>query len=324
MKKEISDSYRGHNFSEMFFENFKKSVFYTEIYQKHKNELIIAVRDGYINIYYNCASIAKISSNSSEPNKIKGELASYYLTGITPNPGNKKLTGQELLEKYDIIKYYSNKKNKPEKKVQERLFIDNNMNPDSDWFCIDIEYAKRDSGWRFDIIAISRVAPFRVALIELKYGSDAIGGASGITKHIKDYYDFHKENSYEKLVPELSSIINTLIKLDVDVPKTLHNIKPDDFAKTPEYYFITLNNNKENGRETLPMETMAGYLFSKDNAPKNWTTNNYSSYAKVNGFHATVKEDKTFKPVFLFSNATLQDLNIQNIIDDKSYIKRII
>lgn len=328
MIKERRDSFRGDHICEVFYENFKKSIFYTDLYKKHKDELIIGVRDGYINIYYNCDSIAKIENSQNGADYIAAEVASYYLTGESPNNKYIKLSGQELLDNYDVIKSNSNKRGNMEKQAQERLFIDNNLNALSDWFCIDVEYTKSFAvkmsmeNWRFDIIAISKKPPFRVALIELKYGSSAIGGKSGITKHIHDYYQFHKNNSFEVLIPELISIIRSLIKLGVDVPMSLHRIEIDDFMVSPEYFFITLNNNKEAGRDTLPMETMAGYLFTETNG--DWKAYKYSKNADKYGFYATVGEDKSFKPIFLFSDATLPTLRIYDILNDSNYIKKVI
>lgn len=46
------DSFRGTSIDENFAKVFKKSKFYTEIYKKHKDEVIIGVRDGFINLYY--------------------------------------------------------------------------------------------------------------------------------------------------------------------------------------------------------------------------------------------------------------------------------
>lgn len=328
MDKHKKDSFRGNNLYDVFFENFKNSVFYTGLYKKHKDELIIGVRDGYINIYYNCDSIARIENSKNQSPNITAKVASYYLTGETPNKKYIKISGQEMLDNYEVIKSNSNKRRKLEKQAQERLFIDNNMNVNSNWFCIDVEYTKSFAektsmeDWRFDIIAISKQAPFRIALIELKYGSNAIGGYSGITGHIKDFYKFHKDNCFEKLKPELKSIIDSLIKLGVDVPETLHNINIKDFAKTPEYYFITLNNNKEVERNASPMETMAGYLFTKANG--DWKAVKYSKNASEKGYYAVVGEGKSFQPVFLFSNAILPNLGINYILDESNYIKKII
>jgi hypothetical protein len=322
MDKHKKDSFRGNNLYDVFFENFKNSVFYTGLYKKHKDELIIGVRDGYINIYYNCDSIARIENSKKEYQDFVAEIGSYYLTGESPNKKYIKISGQEMLDNYEVIKSNSNKRRKLEKQAQERLFIDNNMNVNSKWFCIDVEYTKSFEDWRFDIIAISKQAPFRIALIELKYGSNAIGGKSGITEHIQDFYKFHKNNCFEKLKPELKSIIDSLIKLGVDVPETLHDIKIDNFAKTPEYYYITLNNNKEVEQNASPMETMAGYLFTKANG--DWKAVKYSKNASRSGYYAVVGEDKSFQPVFLFSNAILPNLGINDILDESNYIKKII
>ena len=68
------DSFRGTSINKKFANLFKQSKFYTEIYTKHKNEVIIGVRDGFINLYYNCDSIAKIDVNNPKVCKID----SYY------------------------------------------------------------------------------------------------------------------------------------------------------------------------------------------------------------------------------------------------------
>lgn len=168
------DSFRGTAIDEVFCEDFKSTKFYTEIYQKHKNEIIIGIRDGYINLYYNCDSIVKI--RVGQPSKAL--LAPYYTDKKT-----RSLSDEEYVSLYNNIKEKSDRRDKKEKQAQERLFIDNNSNSSSGWFCIDVEFTKSLKGkntardWRFDIIAISKTAPYRVALIELKYGKKLFGGS---------------------------------------------------------------------------------------------------------------------------------------------------
>lgn len=127
LMKERKDSFRGNNLCDISYENFKKSIFYKELYKKHKDELILGIRDGYINIYYNCDSIAKIVDSKLNSQHITAEVASYYLTGESPNKKYIKVSGKELLDNYEVIKSNSNKRGKLEKQAQERLFIDNNM-----------------------------------------------------------------------------------------------------------------------------------------------------------------------------------------------------
>ena len=306
------DSFRGTSIDDAFAKLFKKSKFYTEIYSKHKDEVIIGVRDGYINLYYNCDSIAKIEVESPKLCKID----SYYTNGE-----KGILTEDEMLKYFDTIKDNSDKRNKLEKQAQQRLFIDNNNNPESAWFCIDVEYTKSLQGkehaedWRFDIIAISKAKPFRVALIELKYGSGALKEPSGIRTHVKDFYSFYKNKSFEILKPEIVSIINKLSILGVDVGN-LKNISCDEIDSEPSFYFITLNNNAIPPSENTPMKTMSGYLFGD----KRWGCRRVSSLIKKDGdYFDLINHDKSFRPVFLFSNATLPELKIHDILDKESY-----
>lgn len=305
------DSFRGTAIDKAFCEAFKRTKFYTEIYQKHKDEIIIGIRDGYINLYYNCDSIAKI--RVGQPSKAL--LASYYTDKKT-----RSLSDEEYVSFYNSIKEKSDRRDKKEKQAQERLFIDNNSNPSSVWFCIDVEFTKSLRGkntaedWRFDIIAISKTAPYRVALIELKYGKKAIGGKSGIRTHVRDFYAFHKGNRYIDLKDEIVSIVKSLQEIGVDVPYNLTEISTNEFAIYPEFYFITIDNNVAGA--STPEQTMSGYLF-KD---KRWNCKKISKSVIEGGDYFTLTEnDKDFKPIFLFSSATLPNINIQDILDFDNY-----
>ena len=307
------DSFRGTSIDKTFAKSFKKSLFYTDIYKKHKDEIIIGVRDGSVNLYYNCDSIASIKVRNPQ----QCNIDKYYTNG-------KKtcLTEDEMVQYYDIIKENSNKRNKNEKQSQQRLYIDNNKNKSSKWFCIDVEYTKSLKGkksaedWRFDIIAISKEKPFRVALIELKYGFAAIGGTSGIRKHVEDFHKFYRDNKFEILKPELVSIINKLVMLGVNVPSSLKGLKGEDIATEPEFYFVVLNNNPRGRSKNLPKQTTSGYLFND----KRWDCKKISKSVTEEGdYYVLINNDNSFKPVFLFSKATLPDLQIRDILDNKYY-----
>lgn len=307
------DSFRGTSIDETFANSFKNSRFYKDIYTKHKDEIIIGVRDGFINLYYNCDNIALIKA----ANPGRCNIDSYYTNGE-----KSILTDDELVHYFGTIKENSNKRMKYEKQAQQRLFMDNNNNPESEWFCIDVEYTKslqgkrRAEDWRFDIIAISKAAPFRVALIELKYGAGALGGESGIRTHVKDFYFFFKNHKFDILKPELVSIIHKLHLLGVDVPVSLRNITIKDIAAEPEFYFIMLNNNPEKNSENTPKQTMSGYLFC-DNR---WGCRRLSRLLKTEGdFFGLTEHNTSFKPVFLFSKATLPNIQIYDILNRKYY-----
>ena len=117
-------------------------------------------------------------------------------------------------------------------------------------------------------------------------------------------------------MPELISIIKGLNLLKIELPKELSgSLQEADFAKKPEYYFITLNNNPEGKSKKTPKMTMSGYLFTDHK----WGCTRISSTAKTNGFDAQINGDTSFKPFFKFSEATLPDIGISDIIDSPDY-----
>ena len=303
--------------------DFAKDVLVNPIFQafytNHPNDVIVGIRENYINLYHCCNSIAKISRSKKGT---KAMIHDYYL-GIDNRSHYSRIREDENLDElYEKIAKRSLDRKKEEKQAQEKLFVENNRNQKSNWFCIDVEYTKSFAAkksaedWRFDIIAVSKSFPHRVALIELKYGAGAIGGKSGVQKHIHDYYQFHKNNSYAILLPELISIIKGLKLLDVPIPSELKGeLSSADFASAPEYYFITLNNNPEGNGNKTPQMTMSGYLFTDHK----WGCTRVSSTAKTKGFYAQINNDSSFRPVIKFSKAVLPNIGINDIIDSHSY-----
>lgn len=313
-----TESKRGSNIGDNFCKNFKKSKFY-EVYKNHKDELFIGVRDGYINIYYNCASIAKIDAQNDC--EVIGVLSAAYIN----QKGDVYLTDKGFEKNYEMIKSLVDKKEKSdyEKTSQERLVIDNNNNPSSDWYCLDVEYTrtkdkKEKKGWRFDIIAISKSAPHRIALIELKYGDGSIDGDSGVQAHLDAFSKFSKDNLYDKfLKEEIISIIKKQDELGVIIPDSIKSIGVSKLADAPEFYFITLNNNKKSPKGSTPKMSMGGYLFTDKNrwGTKRLSTTDVAKYEKM---------VFDLKPTFLFSTAIV-DKNgrltkpINDILDEKCY-----
>lgn len=239
MKKKIT---RG--ISEDFAEAFKQSELY-KLYGEHKDELFIGVRNNYLNLYYNCDSIAKITFINGS---ICCEIDKYYLGAKNDSSIKKrhKIEPKDICKQYEKIKKNSDKKATPEKKAQSKLVLLNNENLHSNWFCIDVEYVKSfnnraekkeaDFNGRFDIIALSKMKPHKAALIELKYGSGAIGGKSGIYKHVEDFSKFCEKGYFEgQLKQEIIEIVKSQKELGIAVPFE----SPEEFdILTPEFYFF--------------------------------------------------------------------------------------
>lgn len=314
--------------SKEFAEEFKKCELH-KLCKENGNDTLIAVRNNYINVYYNCDSISKVKFKSGT---ICCEIDKYYLDGKHYKSNDKeksfKTDAKLISDEFETIKKNSSNKSTDEKKAQSKLVLLNNSNSNSNWYCIDVEYVKQfknqnernESGFngRFDIIAVSKSTPHRVALIELKYGAGSMGGKSGVFKHVKDFLKF-KENKYfeDHLKSEMIEIIKSLKYLD---PNTPINEPSQEDLLVPEYFFITIDNNAKSKSGFTPKQTMAGYLFSE----KRWGCKRLSKKDSVEAvFGDITKKSNKICATFLFSKATLDTLEINDIIDGE-YDERII
>lgn len=312
--------------SKDFAKAFKTSELY-KLYENHKDELFLGIRNNYLNLYYNCDSIAKITYTNGS---ICCEIDKYYLAGKHFKSKDKwyKTEPNQICKQYEKIKKHSNTKATLEKKAQSKLVLLNNGNAKSNWLCIDIEYVKQfnslkekkeaDFNGRFDIIALSKEKPHRVALIELKYGSGAIGGKSGIYKHVDDFNKFCDKGIFEgHLKQEIIEIVKSQKELGISVP--FESSEEVDIL-TPIFYFITIDNNAKKENASTPKQTMAGYLFND----KRWECKRLSTKDSVESkFGDITRKDNKFHATFIFSNETIENLKITDIIDG-GYDEKII
>ena len=315
-----------------FAEAFKKTELY-KLYEAHKDELIIGICNNYINLYYNCDSIAKIIYNKKEKS-IFCVINRYYLEGkhFKGKEKNDILKPNEIYEEYKSIKENSdiddnvNAKKKKELKTQSKLFILNNneKNKSSKWFCIDIENRNKGFKGRFDIIAISKESPHRVALIEVKYGNKALHGHSGIKEHIKNFAKFYEVNENKNyfrdhMRKEIVNIIESLKYLEINTP--FDNIpEKNSISPEPEFYFIIFDNNiKDNNR--TPKQEIARLLFSDKTRWGGFNSPLKNPIDKGEYGDVTDINNKKFHATFLFSTQKLKEIEINDIIEDISYDK---
>lgn len=90
------------------------------LYQGQKDELIIGVRNNYLNLYYNCDSIAKVKYKQLQ---ITCEIDQYYLDSkhYKGSDKTKKINPSEIRKNYETIKANSNSKTTDEKKAQSKF-----------------------------------------------------------------------------------------------------------------------------------------------------------------------------------------------------------
>ncbi len=315
MEKEIGRGLKGKK-----LEMFGKSDWYQ--FYKEKDELFLGIRNNYVNFYYKGMNIAKIEGGFT-----KAKISNKYL-GIEKK-GYKSITCEEL-EKYyaDIKKYviaHVNDQSKREKEVQQQLMMNNNSNKNSNWICIDMEYDKQrkniedgEKSGRFDIIAVHKEKPYRVALIELKVGASAISGKSGILKHAEDWEKVIKEELYDKMLKkEIVDIINNKYCLD----KGDYETKPcteADLEMKPEFYFLICSGEDTNIEEIK--NEVRKYLWDIDKCKKygiNKVSDEYNIERKMKYDISEYINDKKLYCKFLFAEGKGE--NIKDIIDDNSY-----
>lgn len=293
----------------------------SKFYKKHEDELLLGVRSNYVNLYFNCDSIAKIRYTRV---KLTCEIDTYYLDGLHMKGSDKRknIEPLEVCEHYPAIRANSNRKATEEKKAQSALVLLNNRNNDSKWYCFDVEWVKafedkqqKDASkfnGRFDILAISKDRPHRVALIELKYGHGAIGGKSGISKHIEDFRKFKVNGYFDK--QEICDTIEGLRMLGMNVPGALKNLQPEEIIGY-EFYVITLNNNVNRPNGSTPKQTVSGYLFND----KRWGCKKLSKQSVQDSCGDVTDRTNAIHVNFLFSTQTLGRLTINDIIEHKDY-----
>jgi hypothetical protein len=106
--------------------------------------------------------------------------------------------------------------------------------------------------------------------------------------------------------------------LGIEIPFELPELS--SIVSEPEFYFITLNNNPEKAGASTPKQTMAGYLFKETR----WDSKRLSTkYCVEDDFGDVTKKSNVFHATFLFSTATLDNMEITDIIDG-DYDERIL
>ena len=145
---------------------------------------------------------------------------------------------------------------KPEREFQQLIARENNnssISNESEYFITDIEINQAELGARFDIAGVRWRAnerkdgrKCRLALMEMKYADTALGGKSGLIKHLEDINAFFSNReSHIGLCKTIESQFNQLDELGLlhykhNKSKTGVQLDRED---KPEVIFILANHN---------------------------------------------------------------------------------
>lgn len=301
-------------------------------------KLFLGIRNGYFNLYFHGASVGRFSFPNTGGLKI--ETHHKYLG--TGGKGYQTIPRDEFFRRLDGIlesilrTHQESGKGWEEKTAQQALLMANNRNPNSGWYCVDMEYIQqRQSGrepcyGRFDIVALSRAPDaegrHRVALIELKVGSTSYKSAlskeirgqiedgtffidrcetglgSGIVGHLADFYRFEKAGQFRQLREEICQILSN--KRDLGFPVPCAGIQPGEIADRPYFYILTLCRDISSCKET-----MYRYL-------------GIDRYTRLSKYNARKVIGRTFLDCgnyrFLFAPQNFSDAPLVDILGDAS------
>ena len=227
---------------------------------KIDHSLMLAIRDGYFNIYYRGGNIVRITDydrlyqTSFDVNYGLGKIVSDSEITIHNQADAERLVAV-LPDRKIIMDEYFAAKGKMEREFQQLVVRENNnssISNETEYFITDIEVTVPHLA-RFDIIAIRWSAKdrkdgskCRAALIEMKYGDSSLRGGAGLVKHLEDMDAFISDKKqYIDLLQTMEQQFNQLDDLGLmNFNKGCSNarvkLNPDD---KPEVIFILANHN---------------------------------------------------------------------------------
>lgn len=264
---------------------------------KQDNTLMLAIRDGYINIYYRGGNIIRVKSKSNGRYSLTFDLQYNifsqnlpYLPAEIVRHDDVETWVQSLPQLKEIMDFYFSAHPKPEREFQQLVARENNdstISNTSEYFISDIEFADSELGARFDMLAIRWLASQRkdgnkckAALIEMKYADGALDGNAGLLKHLKDIDDFIANRTcYQNLLETMENQFNQLDQLGLlKFNKGKSNAKVSlGVNDKPELIFILANHNPRSKKLKRVLDDPQIELFDKS---KNFDLRFYiASYA---------------------------------------------
>lgn len=233
---------------------------------KEDDTLMLALRDGYINIYYRGGNLLKIEQKGSGSKYIATFDTKYNKKNASPLPVqfpypiNNEADSRTLVDAIPALKYamdrYFSQHRKAEREFQQLVARENNCSPisnETEYFIVDIEVAGALPNARFDMLAVRWLRDERKkqgalvpVLIEMKYGSKALEGDSGLNEHMEDAISLRADKkSWESLRKALEDQTNQLDYLGLlhfNRATAVKRLEIDPKA-TPELVFMLANYN---------------------------------------------------------------------------------
>ena len=225
------------------------SYFLTEV-KNNRNRLSLEVRNGYINIYYKGGNLLKVTQKS------KGYSFHFDAKYCKHKDGNKNFELLNNLHSNDIDSYkkyfhlmmqemdaWFDEHPKEERDYQHSLLVNN---PE----IIDIEY-QIGRRMRLDMLLFTNG---KLMIVENKFGTGAIGGSAGISKHYSDICEVLNDSN---LLEEMIDSVCYISEAKKELGLTDTAIQKSDI-KSIEILFLLANYNPRSQSLSNEVEKMNG------------------------------------------------------------------
>jgi hypothetical protein len=227
-------------------------------------ELCMEIRHNFVNIYFRGGNLCRITEHISK-NKTSVKFRAYfnpkYILAESENRAtfeklvaelNKNTNYNLWIESIPTLKVIMNnwlkKHPKHERGFQQDLARKySRLNSNLDYIVADIEYADSENKSRFDMLAVTRPnanGEASLVFVELKYGDKAMGGSSGVKKHIDDVNKYlSSTDKFQSLCDEIMGIIYQKIELGL-LPSSVGVIKMISTQK-PQFILLVAEHNPQ-------------------------------------------------------------------------------
>lgn len=252
--------------SEKFLDDLKNpDKFLHPILERVKQDdtLMLAIRGNYINIYYRGGNILNIKELGGA--HYQASFDKQYNKSGKPTPSLPAVIADQHDAKAwvaafpvlkEVMDIFFSEHSKPEREFQQLVARENNcstISNETEYFIADIEFADSGLGARFDMLAVRWLASqrkngssCRAALVEMKYGDDALDGSAGMQKHLEDIDALISDGTrYKDLLEMMATQFNQLDQLGLlNFNRSSNGTKVKlNTADKPEVIFLLANHN---------------------------------------------------------------------------------